>query len=70
MQRISPALLDRLMVVRGAWSGEALPYSWYTRHLEQHHYRKRLAYGVLGCALWTLLRPRERPAPAAVSPSA
>ena len=90
MQRISPALLDRLMVargamfrlqktgkpdngvdnlfqptpgpgsVRGAWSGEALPYSWYTRHLEQHPYRKRLAYGVLGCALWMLLRPRER----------
>jgi NAD(P)-dependent dehydrogenase (short-subunit alcohol dehydrogenase family) len=90
LQRISPALLDRLMVargamfrlqrtdkpdngydnlfqptrgpgaVRGAWSDEALPYSWYTRHLEQHPYRKRVAYGALGCVLWMMLRPRAR----------
>ena len=90
LQRISPSLVDRLMLardamfrlqktdkpdngydnlfeptpgpgsVRGAWSDEALPYSWYTRHLEQHPYRKPLVYGALGYALWRLLRPRER----------
>ena len=90
LQRLSPALVDRLMVargamfrlqktdkpdngydnlfaptpgpgsVRGAWSDEALPYSWYTRHLEQHPYRKHLVYGALGCALWMLLRREEK----------
>ncbi len=90
LQRISPPLVDKLMVTRGlmfraqktdkpdngvdnlfqptpgtgsvngAWTDEALPSSWYTRHLEYYPHRKVLAAGLIGYALVRLLGSRRR----------